>query len=61
MLGSLFGQEIEREYRVVMRAYAVNSTKPLDEPYRIPVQVIVNDLGAILKIQAFGQNISRDQ
>lgn len=47
-------------HAVEIAAYSVNAPEPLDQTNRIPVQVIVDDLVAVLKIQTFRENVGCD-
>ena len=50
-------QEIESINHIVFGADTVDAPKSLDKPDGIPVQVVVDDLVAVLEIQSFRQNI----
>ncbi len=46
---------------IVLRANAVHTPEALDQPHRVPVQVIVDDLVTVLQIQALGEHVGGDQ
>src|SRR5579875_582250 len=54
-------QEIKAVNNLMLAADTVYAPKTLNETNRIPVQIIVDDLIAILHIQPFGQHIGSDQ
>ena len=44
----------------MLGANAVDASEPLNQAHRIPMKVMVDYLVAILKVEAFGKNISGD-
>ncbi len=40
---------------------AIDAADALHQPHRVPVQVVVDDAGRVLKVQAFGQHVGGDQ
>ena len=54
------GKEGAQEYPPVRTADAVNAPVPLHQPHRIPRQVEVDDVPALLQVHAFGQHVGRD-
>ena len=40
---------------------AVHATDALHQPHRVPVQVIVDDAGGVLQVEALGEHIGRDE
>src|SRR4030067_1945813 len=46
---------------VMLRADTVYAPKALNQAYRVPVQVLVLDLVAVLEIEAFGKDICGDE
>jgi len=57
--GVVFIQEID-DYNVMLLAVAVTAPDALFDTLRIPRQIVVDDQGAELKIDAFGTCLSRD-
>jgi len=55
-----FRQKIEPENALVVRPDTVNAPETLNQPDRVPMQIVVDDVVAILKIQAFGKHIGGD-
>src|SRR5437867_3296223 len=55
-----FRQKVEAVNTVKVAANSVDATEPLNQADRIPMQVVVNDLVTVLKIQPFGEHIRRD-
>jgi hypothetical protein len=53
------GQEVVAVNLLVAGADAVYATEALNEPHRVPMQVVVDDLVAVLQIQTLGENVGR--
>ena len=45
-----FRQEIETMHDIVVAADAINAPEPLNQPDRIPVEVVIDDIVAVLKV-----------
>jgi hypothetical protein len=56
-VNSRLWQKIETRNHIMIRADAVDTPEPLDEPHRIPVQIVNDDFVTILQIQAFGEYV----
>src|SRR5438552_2588609 len=52
-----FRQEVEAVNVVKVAANSVDATEPLNQADRIPMQVVVNDLVTVLKVETFGEHI----
>ena len=46
---------------VVSAADTVNSSEPLDNAHRVPMNVIVDEVVAILQVLTFGNTVGRNQ
>ena len=46
---------------VVSAADTVNSSEPLDNAHRVPMNVIVDEVVAVLQVLTFGDTVSRNQ
>src|SRR6185312_4850121 len=55
-----FGKEVKAIHYVMFAADTVNAAKSLNQPHWVPMQVVVNDLVTVLKVQAFGEHVGRD-
>jgi hypothetical protein len=45
-----FRQEVERIDDIIVRADAIDPPQALDEPHRVPVKVVIDDLITVLKV-----------
>ena len=57
----LVGEVAADEYFGVLGADAVDPPVPLDEPHRVPRQVVVDDVPGLLEVHALGQHVGSDQ
>src|SRR5438093_9147127 len=55
-----FRQEIETVNDIVIAANAINAAEALNELNRIPVEIVIDDVVAVLKVQAFRQYVGRN-
>ncbi|OQB38293.1 MAG: hypothetical protein BWY09_01386 [Candidatus Hydrogenedentes bacterium ADurb.Bin179] len=55
------GQKIKAPDFVIFRADTVDTAEALDQPHRVPVQIIIDDHIAILQVQPFRHDIGGDQ
>ena len=51
------GEEVVDEERVELGADAVDAAGPLDHPRRVPVQVVIHQVGAVLQVLPLAQDI----
>ena len=55
------GPEIDAIYGVINRSQAVDAAHSLNNPDRIPVDVVVDDIITILQVLAFAQTVGSNQ
>ena len=55
------GPEVDKLDRVIDTTNAVNASEALDDPDRIPVDVVVDEVIAVLEVLAFGDTIRGDK
>src|SRR2546425_9766791 len=53
--------EIGHEYRLLLLAHSIDSTDPLFQLHRVPMQVVVYQRITKLKVNSFGTDRSHDQ
>ena len=56
-----FGEKVESVDCLMVASDAVDSSESLDDPHRVPVEIVVDDFVPILQVQAFRQNIGSDE
>src|SRR5215210_4420805 len=59
-LNARLWQEVEPINHIVVASDPIYASEPLNQPHRIPMKVIVDDLVAILQVQTFGEYVSGD-
>src|SRR5664279_4854995 len=53
-------QEIESIDRLMVAADAIDASEPLNQPHGVPVEVVIDDLVTVLKVETFGEHVGGD-